>query len=237
VVTPDPDSRPKSPLTLSLNQYQGNLRDLVARIRRHSLSAMDIPVSQLVRQLRVHWEAVQQVDVIADDLPVTAWVLGRKAQELVADPVDPEPPAPDDRAWVLEAVEVLKRHLAAVEPAVIGPPRWPTPTWPAIADAHPWRLPLAWPPGRPRRPPPPATVVPPTVPLWRRALVLVRRLRRLGRAAAFQQVVADLPVGEQVEQFLVVMALWSRGRLDAEQSEAFGPLHLTMRPRRRSGRP
>jgi len=209
----------------------------VTRIRRHALSALDIPVSQLVQQLRMHWETMEHVDAIADDLPVTAWVLGRKALELVADPVDPDPPVPDDRAWVAEAVAVLKRHGAGVEPVVEGPPRWPSPTWPAIADAHPWRLPLAWPPGRPRRRTPPPTVVPPTVPLWRRALVLVRRLRRLGRAAAFQEVVADLPVGEQVEQFLVVMALWSRGRLDAEQSEPFGPLHLTMRSRRQSGRP
>ncbi len=222
---------------IAMAQYAGTLADLAARLRRRTLAALGISATELIAQLRRHWRTVEGVDRIADEMPVAAWVLGKKIREVLAETeedADAEgDEAFDDRLWVEEATAALREYREVLHPTAAGPPRWPSPGWPAIRDAHPWRLPLAWPPGRaPRREKPPGATVAPDPPLWRRAMLLIRRLRRAAPGADFQSLVADLPRAARVEQFLVVMALWSRGRLVASQTEAFGPLVLALRRRR-----
>jgi chromatin segregation and condensation protein Rec8/ScpA/Scc1 (kleisin family) len=208
----------------------------VARLRRRAIPAVDISAAELIDQLRRHWRTVHPVDRVAEELPVAAWVLMRKTHELLQDP-DPADVIPSesaaDRAWVEAAAAGLLQHAANLRPTLSGPPRWPEPTWPPIVDAHPWRLPLAWPPGRPARPQPLPTLVTGEVPLWSRALELLRRVRRAGASAEFGALVQDLPIDQQVEQFVVMVALWARGRLDAAQPAPFGPLKLALVTRRR----
>ncbi len=223
---------------ISLGPYQGNLSELASRLKRRTLAALGLSTTQLVWQLRQHWRTLDGVDRMAEEMPVAAWILSRKMRELLAerdeDPRDEmdemDEEAVDDRPWVQEAVAALRNLPALQDPVLAGPVRWPAPGWPAIRDAHAWRLPLMWPPERAgRRARPTPAVVRPDPPLWRRALLLLRRLRRAPRDD-FQTLVADLPVAVQVEQFLVVMALWSRGRLAPSQRESFGPLTLRRVP-------
>ncbi len=222
---------------ISLGPYQGSLSDLASRLKRRTLAALGISATLLIQQLRQHWRTLDGVDRIADEMPVAAWVLGRKMRELLAE--REEDPEDDDvfdgRPWVQEAVASLRTITAHQGPVMPGPARWPAPGWPPIRDAHAWRLPLMWPPLRVQRHARPiAAVVAPDPPLWRRALLLLRRIRRAPEDD-FQTLVSDLPVPLQVEQFLVVMALWSRGRLAPSQRHSFGPLTLRIvaRPARR----
>ncbi len=230
--------RPDAPI--SLGAYEGNLSELATRLKRRTLGALGLSATLLIQQLRQHWRTLEGVDRMAEEMPVAAWVLGRKMRELLAereqDPGDDE--FFDARPWVLEAVRALHSTTDHQAPVMAGPPRWPTPGWPAIRDAHQWRLPLMWPPQRARRAgrPTPA-VVEPDPPLWRRAMLLLRRIRRSPNDD-FQTLVADLPVSVQVEQFLVMIALWSRGRLATSQRASFGPLTLRiLRHRVPRGRP
>ncbi|MDA8200902.1 MAG: hypothetical protein M0Z54_15995 [Thermaerobacter sp.] len=223
------DGRPGRPAPpLSLGFYQGSLSDLASRLKRRTLPALGISATLLIQQLRQHWRMVDGVDRIAEEMPVAAWVLGRKMRELLAereeDPEDED--VLDGRPWVQAAVASLRTTTAHQDPVMPGPPRWPVPGWPPIRDAHAWRLPLMWPPRRAQpQARPSAAVVAPDPPLWRRALLLLRRIRR-SPDDDFQTLVSDLPVPLQVEQFLVVMALWSRGRLAPSQRHSYGPLSL-----------
>lgn len=226
--------RPAPPI--SLGPYQGSLSDLASRLKRRTLAALGISTTLLIQQLRQHWRTLDGVDRMADEMPVAAWVLGRKMRELLAereeDPEDAE--FLDGRLWVQDAVAALRSTTTRQAPVMPGPARWPAPGWPAIRDAHPWRLLLMWPPHRDqRRVRAVPAVVEPDPPLWRRALLLLRRIRRAPEDD-FQTLVSDLPVPLQVEQFLVMMALWSRGRLAPSQRHSFGP--LTLRVVRREAR-
>lgn len=219
---------------LALGQYVGTLADLASRLRRRTLAALGLSATDLIQQLRRHWRTVETVDRVADEMPVAAWVLSKKIREVLAEPDENPDEAErlDERPWVQDTTALLREYREVLSPVAFGPPRWPSPGWPAIRDAHPWRLPLAWPPGRPPRASHPLrATVEPEAPLWRRALLLVRRIRHAPEGASFQQLVADLPRAAQVEQFLVVMALWARGRVAAAQDESFGPLRLTLRRR------
>ncbi len=213
---------------ISLGPYQGSLSDLASRLKRRTLAALGLSATLLIQQLRQHWRTLDGVDRVAEEMPVAAWVLARKMRELLAereeDPEDED--VFDGRPWVQAAVVRLRTIAAHQDPVMPGPARWPVPGWPPIRDAHAWRLPLMWPPRRVQPlARPVAAVVEPDPPLWRRALLLWRRIRR-SPEDDFQTLVSDLPVPLQVEQFLVVMALWSRGRLAPSQRHSFGPLSL-----------
>jgi chromatin segregation and condensation protein Rec8/ScpA/Scc1 (kleisin family) len=213
---------------VNLAGYRGSVDGLVLLLRRGRLDPVAVSASDLLRQCREQWED-DPVDQVADDLPLVAWALHLKGRALLAEDLgdgeapEPEPPA----AWVAEAGRRLFEHWRATPQGAGGPSRWPDPVPPPPADATPWRLALAWPPGRPPRRPARATVVvvPPRA-LWRRAAALLRRLRRHPEGIDFAVLTAAANRAERVEAFAVVLALWGRRRLWLGQTQPFGPLRI-----------
>ena len=224
---------------LKIQGYQGSLSDLASHLRRRRIDALTISARELVEQLREAWQPVDipSFDEVADELPVAAWVVRRKGQSLIPGSVEEEgeePPAAAPWAALVELVGVLMDRYPAAY-ARYGPPRWPSPPPPEIHDATPWRLRWAWPPGRPapRRPAP--EVVLPGEPLWRRGLLVAHWLRRQRGQGRYAELAESLAPDEQVDLFLIVLALWARRRLSLDQREAYGPLTIRLRRRVAAG--
>jgi chromatin segregation and condensation protein Rec8/ScpA/Scc1 (kleisin family) len=213
---------------VNLAGYRGSVDGLVVLLRRGRLDPVALSATDLLRQCREQWED-DPVDQVADDLPLVAWALHLKGRALLAEDLDdrgPDDPAPAAE-WVAEAARQLYEHWRATPQGAGGPPRWPDPMPPPPADATPWRLALAWPPGRPpRRSIRPTVVVVPPRALWRRAADLLRRLRRHPDGVEFAALTAAASRSERVEAFAVVLALWGRRRLWLGQTRPFGPLRI-----------
>jgi chromatin segregation and condensation protein Rec8/ScpA/Scc1 (kleisin family) len=220
---------------LRLDGYQGSLTDLAAHLRKRRIDALSISARELVRQLRAAWQPteVPWLDAVADELPVAAWVVRQKGLSLIPGSAGPEPDSGEPAAaWeALPALAAILRDRRAAAYAWYGPPRWPRPAPPEIPDATPWRLRWAWPPGRPTLRPPAPQVVVPSRPLWRRGLLLAHWLRRHGGRGDYHELVQGLSREDQVEVFLVVLALWARRRLALRQDGVYGA--VTIRVRRR----
>jgi chromatin segregation and condensation protein Rec8/ScpA/Scc1 (kleisin family) len=214
-------------LTLKLTHYEGSLEELVSRIRSRRLDPLNIDAHQMVTQCRTGWKDAVSVDEVADDLPKAAWVLHRKGQSVLPGAIEveePEPVAEDAEPWVRPAALLLRAYFETVPQGSGGAPRWPDALPRPPRDATPYRLAMAWPPGRPRREdPPPALVVPPEA-LWRRGLSLVRRLRARPHTTGWEELVAGQDIAGRVETFGILMALWARQRVELRQSVPFGPL-------------
>jgi len=184
----------------------------------------------MVLQCRARWREAPTLDEVADDLPQAAWVLRRKGQSVLPGVEDteeePEPVAAAAEPWVRPAALMLRTRVQSLAPGDGGPPRWPDPIPPPPRDATPYRLAMAWPPGRPRREPPPPALVMSSEALWRRGLALVRRLRPRPHPTGWDELVAGQDVAGRVETFAILMALWARGRVDLRQSVPFGPLSV-----------
>ncbi len=222
--------------SLQLEGYQGSLGELVAGLKGRRVDPLGLSATELVRQCRVQWQAVASVDEVAEELPDTAWILRRKGQALFPEATEETPESPPGlRAPWLETAGVLLRDLwLQTPPGLGGPPRWPDPTPRPPRDATPWRLALAWPTGRPRRPPAVATVVVPTRTWWRRGMALLRRLRGRPDGIEWRELAAHWGRREGVEAFTVVMALWGRQHLSLQQERPFGPLRVQWVGLRRS---
>lgn len=220
-------------MQLNLSGYQGDLKDLAARIRRRALSPLAFSASELVDQLQYAWREATTFDDVADELPVAAWLVHRKGMELIggSEPMEPDPESEIrvSAEWIPAAVEALKALTEAEGPARAGPPRWPSPAPPKLLDATPWRLVLAWPPGRPPRPAPlPQVVVPPTA-LWRRGLKLVHWLRRRKGQGLWKDLAKDLERDQQVEAFMVLLSLWAHHRVELKQAAPYADLMVRSR--------
>ncbi len=222
-------------LTLTLTHYKGSLEDLVARIRARRLDPLSIDTYQMVAQCRLRWRELDSVDEVAEDLPQAAWVLHRKGQSVLpgsAPEPEPDPPPELEAApWVRPAALLLRALHLKTPPGEGGPVRWPDPSPRVPRDATPYRLAMAWPPGRPRREPPPPALVVPTRALWRRGLALVRRLGRRRETRTWDELVAGQGTSGQVETFSILLALWARERVELTQSVPFGPLMVRRQTR------
>jgi chromatin segregation and condensation protein Rec8/ScpA/Scc1 (kleisin family) len=218
---------------LKLGGYQGSLLDLATHLRRRRLDPLTISATELVRQLRSGWRTprVPSLDMVADELPVAAWVVRRKGLRLIPGSADdPEPDeSPPDPPWAaLPALTEWLRQQYGANHTWGGPARWPDPLPPEIPDATPWRLRWAWPPGRAPRPTPPPAVVVRTHPLWRRGLYVVHWLRRRPGGGTFQELARARPRPEQVDMLLVILALWARRRIAVGQDAPYGPLRVQL---------
>lgn len=220
-------------MQLNLVGYQGDLSDLAARIRRRALSPLAISASELVGQLQEGWRDATTFDDVADELPVAAWLVHRKGMELIpgSEPVEPEPERVTgvEAAWIPAAIAELKELAQREGPAVAGPSRWPSPIAPRLLEATPWRLVLAWPPGRPpRTAPPPQVVVPPTA-LWRRGLKLVHWLKRRQGEGSWKDLAKGLEPEQQVEAFMMLLSLWAHHRVELKQAAPYADLVVSSR--------
>ncbi len=225
-------------LTLTLSHYEGSLEDLVARIRARRLDPLSIDAYLMVTQCRARWREVESVDDVAEDLPQAAWVLRRKGQSVLPGAMpepEPEPPPELEAApWVRPAALLLRDLAREIPLGEGGPPRWPDPAPRMPRDATPYRLAMAWPPGRPRREAAPPALVVPTRALWRRGLALIRRIGPRPKPTTWDDLVAGQGTSGQVEAFSILLALWARERVELTQSVPFGP--LTVRRQVREGR-
>lgn len=222
---------------LDFVRYRGSLAGLAERLRRRRLDVREIGATELVRQLKAYWATVETVDPVADDLPVAAWVIRQKASALVPGETAPEPQDPEPApAGVSRWGEVLRLAYESRVVAVAGPPRWPDAVPPTVAGASPERLVASWPPTRPRRPPPDPVPVPMPPPLWRRALEVIRRLRRDGARLTWSRLVAGWARPRRVDAFLILLALWRRGTVELVQPDTSPEPEVRWHGRRTSAR-
>lgn len=218
---------------LRLESYQGNLADLVQRLKRRSLDAGTICASDLVAQLQEGWKLAPTLESVADDLPVAAWVLHRKGLGLLPqeiEGVEPETDGGGDEShrWLQEASEALRHRWATVAHPISGPARWPGPNEPRLIEATPWRLRMAWPPGRIRKAKPAPVIILAPRSLWRRGLEAVRRIRRHEGTCRWEDLIQGLSREDTVETFLVMLSLWARHRLTLRQDAPFAPLEVAI---------
>lgn len=220
---------------LRLEGYQGNLSDLVHRLKRRSLDVGTICASDLVAQLQEGWKLAPTLESVADDLPVAAWVIHRKGLGLL--PQEPEMAEPEGDGgesvrWVKEASLGLRHRWATIAHPISGPARWPDPLEPRLIEATPWRLRMAWPPGRIRKSPPAPVVILAPRALWRRGLEAVRRIRRYGGRCRWEDLVQGLSREDTVETFMVMLSLWARHRLILRQDAPLSSLEVAINTRR-----
>lgn len=210
--------------------FDGDLRALADRLRRHPGEARHLRVKAMVASLSERWREAPDMLSVSDEVPVGAWVVRKKVHELLPRPEDPadEP----DSVWTGAVPDWIRAAVAGLAPRLETQAlSFPRPEHPArerkpapVKAASTAHLASAWPRLRPPRKLPPVRVNPEPDPLERRLERLRSLLRERGRwrfppAERYSR-------RETVALFLALLVLWHQGEVGIGQRAWDEPMEV-----------
>lgn len=208
-----------------------NVLDLASQVRRKPELARQLVVADLVRSLTLRWRVQVDMLSVSDEVPVTAWIVRRKAEGLVAPEVaasDPEIFDPALRpAWMAEAIDKLSARYLAAHHFHHPPARQvPRPRVP-VKDPSLWKLAWSWPRLKPKVEPPRQVVKLETQPLSTRIREVESRLEGHTEGLAFGVLCGSKAPDQVVGTFLAVVHLWHRRSVNLVQPGVYGSIWVS----------
>lgn len=213
-------------------EFDGDIARLAAEVRRSPERALAIRATQVVRFMIGQWREADDLYALTDEMPLTAWVVRKKAAVIVPVPAsEPEDDAApldtgDWADWRELGVRTLKtlyqRGQASWGRAPSNLPRPPAP----VKQATVWRLAWSWPRVRPPRVVPPVVVAAEDDPLARRIDRLRAALARAEEPIAFGGL-GFRTAADRVPAFLALLHLWQRDEVALTQADSYQEIWMT----------
>lgn len=214
-----------------VQQETWDLPDVVVVIRKHPKTVLELPVTVVIQRAMNRWRQSADFLAVSEEVPWAAWVVRKKAEGLVAPPVeenlDPTESADVRPVWIDQAVGHLK---ALGEQAGIrferppGDVRLPS-VPPPVKDATIWKLAWSYPKVRPVVEPRPRLVYRDPETLAQRIQWLRQRLKERPRWL-WQDTVDGQSRADQILGFLAALHLWHHQEIELQQEAPFEPLWI-----------
>lgn len=233
-----------------LDVYNGPLDLLLYLIRRNEIDIYDIPIAVVTEQYCRYCEALHVIDpnLAGDFLVMAATLMELKSRMLL-----PRPPAEDESAdgeAVVDPRSDLIRQLLEYkrfkdasfrigEAAALQAQRWPRGVEPQHAtppgeidleDVQIWDLVAAFNQvlSATGRGPITHDVIVDDTPLAQHAADILEQLSAAGGTLRFHEVFAGQPRARLIGLFLALLELIRQARVQAAQTETFGPIELVL---------
>lgn len=214
---------------ISLSEgFDGDIVQLADQIRRHPEMVRQIGVYDLVVTMASHWRIAEDVLDVTDQVPLTAWIVKRKAQGVLVEPDDDgDVDSEDDKdvaPWLMDAVNYLTRLASDRLPRFGRMVGWLGPVRVPIKDPNVWKLSWSWPQLRVRVTPTPRIISAKVDPLDDQ---IVQLQRRLGECDGPWKLSEWKDTGSPVSRFLAVVHLWHRGAAEAQQADSYAEIWVS----------
>lgn len=218
-------------MVLGEGDFDGNVLALADQLRRRPFLAREVQVRLVVEAMSRKWRVVQDMLDVSDEVPVTAWIVRRKAEVLLPrsesseEPVADADPLSPDATWLPEArafLTALLDRAASIHPREQGEPlssRAP------VKDASPWTLAWAYPKIPQRSAPRSQTVALDPDPIEHH-IARIRSILREREWVRFRELTGGQNRRKTVVTFLAMVHLWHHREIYAEQQESYEELHL-----------
>lgn len=208
-----------------------SLPELFELLRRRPWLARELKVYHVVQTMAGRWRDAQDVLEVTDEVPMTAWIVRKKAEVLLppdpgAQAAEPFEPENDTRpGWLDHAVFALQRRweeaLRMHERPVGFRPRVRAP----VKNPSPWKLAWAYPQVRVKPSTPPQVVHSEPDPIADRWEMIRAELARRGGRLTFDELPARNPRA-RAGNFVALVQLWQSQEIELVQTDAFGVLWI-----------
>lgn len=214
--------------------FDGDIEKLVAILRRHPDEARQLQALVIVQSMSQQWRDAESVLDITDEVPLTAWVVRKKAESLLPRPQEDaiaETINPYDNVawqqWLMETREGLEELFAASK-QYHGGDRNSRHVLirPGIKGASLGKLMASWPKLRPKKAPTPRIVAVDSDPLGVRIERVQQIVRETGERVSFAFLNQEPTAQEIVGNFLAVIHLWNQRIINVSQAYSYGDIWL-----------
>lgn len=209
--------------------FDGDIGQLADRIRRHPEIVREIAVHSLVLSMARHWRTADDMLEVTGEVPVTAWVVRRKAEGVLglenpSGPEDDVAASAPAAAWLTSGREILQDLVQSRGLRWGRPGTWHGPVHIPVKNPSLGKLRAAWPPVRGRPIPSPQVIEADPDPLEARIADLRQRLLHTRQPLRFASLVLDS--GHLVSHFLAIVHLWHWGEAEVEQARPYAEVWI-----------